>query len=461
MKQPIEKFIPKERGSLPRVLLLDCSKDAFAAVKECGFQVFRGRSGFVDGQRELPRDSSEIDIVFWDTDNFIRDYLDGKFRIDSSKNDNLVLSDKTMNDYFSQIKRKGGFVVVFLGSEICLHIYERIIPLYLGLDSGFTLYSRHTHEINLISSEHKEEDVFCRFFSRYIKDGDLKFRIVWHSNLVGTNFYFKDSDNNHYAAVKSDFMISPKPTNFPQGVVFLLQEVLPNICSTEVYPDLHQYKWLEDDYYKPTEIRNIAKNIEQYKKECDQETKRMEEELGMEESKNSYLYEMLYKDDSDLFAESEKLKDIIKKVLKEDIGFQNVIDMDKERLKEGLALKEDLRVNENIFVEVKGTEYGPKENKWTDQLAKHVNQYCAVKDVKISALKQVLIFNHERRNDPRKNRTTPYENNPEFIKSCENDGVLLIPVFELYKMVMAIRDGKITNEEAQQKLYTSSGLLIF
>jgi hypothetical protein len=90
-------------------------------------------------------------------------------------------------------------------------------------------------------------------------------------------------------------------------------------------------------------------------------------------------------------------------------------------------------------------------------MAKHVNQYCKATGVSISELKQILIFNHERRKDPRE-RTEPFLNNPEFIKSCEKDDISLIPVFELYKIVIDIKKGKISQKEAQGKILNSKGL---
>ena len=71
--------------------------------------------------------------------------------------------------------------------------------------------------------------------------------------------------------------------------------------------------------------------------------------------------------------------------------------------------------------------------------------------------KAETIFNHERRKDPRE-RTEPFLNDPEFMKSCEKDDISLIPVFELYKIVTDIKKGKLSQKEVQEKILNLKGL---
>jgi hypothetical protein len=142
--------------------------------------------------------------------------------------------------------------------------------------------------------------------------------------------------------------------------------------------------------------------------------------------------------------------------LENDLGFKGVIDIDEERLKEGLALKEDLRIGNNVFIKVKGAEKGAKQG-WGDELAKHVNQYCKLTKANIADIKQILVFNRERRKDPRE-RTEPFKGDPEFLNACKVDEIALIPVFELYKLIKKVKSKEITIEKAKEKILRCNGL---
>jgi len=466
MKKKIKKtvsFIPKERGSLPRVLLLDCSEEMFRMLRNSGFQVFQGKSGLVDGEREIPRDSSEVEIIFWDTDRIKPEHIYAYLysTIKSSQSDNLRISGKTLRIFFDQIMRKGGFISVFLGNTVFPNTDE-VISHHLGLDRGnsrgFRIKSRYTHRVDFLRDN--EKDLFIPFFSQFTKEKKLNFFIEWYSNLANTQFYFKDEDNNKYAVVAwNKILISPKIDNLGKAALFLLQDVLPNICDENIYPDLYKYSWLKEEFFKFPEIKKIEKKIQTIKREYLNKIQKQKVELQEKIEELSYLYEMLYKDDSPLFPKGERLKDVIKKILKEDLGFKKVVDIDKERKKKGLALKEDLRIGDNNFIEVKGTETGAKAN-WIKDLAKHVNHYCIANKINLTEIKQILIFNHERRKDPRE-RSKPFANDPELLKRCEEDNISLIPVFELFKVVIDFKNNKLSQKTAQKKLLDSKGLFVY
>ena len=55
-------------------------------------------------------------------------------------------------------------------------------------------------------------------------------------------------------------------------------------------------------------------------------------------------------------------------------------------------------------------------------------------------------------------RTEPFKSDPEFIKECEVDEIALIPVCELFKLIMSIKNGKITIQKAQEMIKTCKGL---
>lgn len=467
-------FIPKEQGSLPRILLLDFNDETEEVLRDDKFQVFSGTSGYKNGKREFPRDSSEIEIVFWDLSrcDFIK-YREGNPHeslmavhmgpirdgtpIIPTEKDLLRKSGKTTEKYFDQIEKRGGFICLFLGDG---YVNTDKVARFLGYRDGlFSLSQRYNHRVEL----KKEDDIFYEYFSRFFEEDKIKKIISWRSNFVETKFYFEDEDNNHYAVFAwNRMLITPFPNNLTKSILFLLQEILPNICSEDIYPDLHKYKWLQDvkrGGFENSEISKVRSEIIKLESEFTKKKDKFEKELKEKEADEAYLYELLYKDDSNLFEDGRKLKDIVRRVLESDLGFNDVIDMDSERAKLGLALKEDLRINDNVFIEVKGTEKGAKAN-WVKDLASHVNDYCYIAKKDINSLKQILVFNHERKKNPSE-RSNPYEDNPELVESCRATNKLLIPVFELFKLVFDARNKKIKKEEARNLILNSSGVFSY
>lgn len=467
-----KEFIPKERGSLPRVLLLDFDKRiAEKTSKESKFQVFEGKTGMVDGERLFPRDSSEVEIIFLDIGRWEGKYFDSEggisvgralYKVRPTKispSDILKISSKDTQTFFAQVMAKGGSVVIFLGDTP---------PFSIVLFDEF-LYSKETNIRSLDFDERYttslelspcfDGDPYYNFFKRFIMDEDIKYYITMDifNRYLSLFPYFIDEDKKAYAVViNKRLIISPKIRDLDKAVLFLLQDVFPFVCEENIYPDLHRFKWLEDKLYTFPEITEQEERIEALTLEQNAAISKEKESLKGLKDKYSYLQEMLYKDDSDSFEEGERLKDVVKKVLEEDLGFKDIKDMDKIRLREGLALKEDLILEDYIFTEVKGTERGAKQE-WVDQLGKHVNQYCVATGTDISKIKQIIIFNHERRQDPQE-RTEPFRSDPQFLASCKQDKIALIPVFELFKLANEIKEKKITQEAVRDKVITCEGL---
>ena len=71
----------------------------------------------------------------------------------------------------------------------------------------------------------------------------------------------------------------------------------------------------------------------------------------------------------------------------------------------------------------------------------------------------MIIFNHERRIDPRK-RQKPFESDPELVKYAELTGITLIPVYDLYKLGVDVKMNKITKQQGMS-LLKKSGLFVY
>ncbi len=467
-----KEFIPKERGSLPRVLLLDFDKRVADKIsKESKFQVFEGKTGMVDGERLFPRDSSEVEIIFLDIGKWNGKYI-GKLGYTPmgicptcyvspakiSPLDTLQISSKDTKAFFSQVMARGGSIVIFLG-DIAPLVNVLVTDFLLSEEtniSGLVCPNRYATSLKLEPCF--DEDLYYKFFQRFIIDKDIKYYIqidVFKQYKLLP--YFIDEDSNCYAVVMNKrLIISPKIKDLDKAVLFLLQDVFPFVCEEKIYPDLQRFKWLEDKLYTFPEITEQEKRVDALTQEHNATIAKENENLIGLKDKYSYLQEMLYKDDSESFEEGKRLKDVVKMVLEVDLGFKDVKNMDRERLAQGLALKEDLVLDGYMFIEVKGTEKGASPG-WADQLGKHVKQYCVVTGTDIRKIKEIIIFNHERRQDPQE-RSEPFKSDPTFLASCKQDKVALIPVFELFKLAKDIKEKRITQKVARAKIETCGGL---
>jgi hypothetical protein len=458
--QNINSFIPKERGSLPRILLLDFKDEDVEFLVDMGYEAIGGHTGFSDKKFYIPRHESEIEIIFWDISNLRKDesitFYDNGGGLDLHTSLGLKKGAEILGvikDYFTRMQDKGGFVGIFLGFDISRPIIKNLSDF---LNSNFSFKFRTTSTLYLNKSGN--EDIWLNFFNRFIQEENVLFAIDWQDNLVNFNRYLEDEDNNIHAVAYRHFAIIPKIENKKNALKYLLQDVLPYFCNgKEIFPDKYYYHWANSDKYLPPIIERLKFEIEEIKTQSNQEIDKRHGKIKEEMKKSEYLSKMLIADDSDLFIKENKLSSSIQKVLEDDLGF-NVTDVDEMRLGVGESLKEDKWIEDGEFfalVEIKGSDKGAKANWIRQDLTAHIREFEVVKDVK--NINSILIFNHERREAPDK-RNKPFAGDTDLITFSKKSKICLIPVFELFKLVVDIKEGLINKEEAREIIKSCSGL---
>jgi len=93
-----------------------------------------------------------------------------------------------------------------------------------------------------------------------------------------------------------------------------------------------------------------------------------------------------------------------------------------------------------------------------DKRGAKLNEFEIVKGV--SGLRSMLIFNHERRTEP-KERSRAFEGDTDLITYCEKSNINLVPVYEIFRMVMDMRKGLLSKEEAKKLLKINTGLFVY
>lgn len=449
-------IISPEQIKKPRILLLDFDDDVKKFLEEEGYNVFSGRSGFTGHPFKIDIHDSEIELIFWNCANIEQPERDlppafGRGTLFIPSPDPTKAALDALEKYTGRVRSKGGVTVLFLGVK---NIQSNLLSTATG--RNFLLGQRITTTIFRID----DDTPIANFFKRFVDEKNIKYSIWWQDNLVSYQEYFVDEDRKHYASYSGDLLIIPYVEDKPSALLVLLQDVLPNLCSDEIFPDLATFEWLKDeDFIMP----NVKKKIMEKKNAEALFMRRIkilakEIEKGVED--NNYLNQALVSDDSALFPEPKKLKPQVKEML-EDLNFA-VEDIDVKQKELGKSLTEDLQASDGNFlslIEVKGTDQGAKSNWVKKDIAAHLLLFCRLRDLKPNEVHSMLIFNHERRTDPRK-RNKPFKDDPDLVKFSEKSNIILIPVYELYKLCVAVKYNKFDKNKARE-LLKASGLFRF
>lgn len=438
-------FVSKEKLQKPRILLLDFSDAVGARLENERYEIIIGKSGFSGQQQSIPKHSSEIELIFWNCEKI-------KFLPENpmahvnrmgigSKNRKYV---GNLEEYVTNVRNKGGTTTVFLGTE---NSDYGIISLVTGCQVNFK--PRTTSTIFREDQEH----LWGNFLMQYVIDENIRFSIQWNDNLDNYFEFFTDeAENGHACIFKNQLIILPKLERVESAILFLLQDFLPYICNEEIFPDLAKYKWLNEEAFTLNSIKEKQTQLEALYKQYVTEKEAIENAIQNDIQKFGYLNQALVADDSQLFKDEDKLKkQVIQMLLL--IGF-TVVNVDMKNSELGKSLKEDLQIQDDAYFaigEVKGTEQGAKANWVKQDLQTHITTYIRIHNKDLREINGMLIFNHERKVDPRK-RKSPYGSDPELVKYCQLSQITLIPVFQLYQLCMGIINGEITKEAAKEEL---------
>ena len=456
----INSFIPKEKGSMPRILLLDFDDQTRQYLEDEGYEVYLGHTGFKKLPFSYPKHESEIEVVLWDTRNFRTDNKIATRSGDEFTSDvytgNKVYTAviNTLKECFERMRSKGGFVGILLGNGV--NVPEAIVDLPKLLGRKFSFGRRYTTTLVLNGID----DIWHDFYKRYIVQNDIKFYIDWNDNLVNFERYFEDEDKNIYAVSYDHFAIIPKidDARLKDALSFMLQSVLPVFCvGTDIFPDKYYYRWANNDQYLPPIVSRLKKDNQQIEDASSQRIQTNLDAIEKEMVDAEYLTDLLIADDSNLFPENKKLGSSVHKILEHDLGFK-VTDVDKMKLDVGESLKEDKWIEDTDYfalVEIKGTERGAKANWIKQDLTAHVREFEIVKEM--SGIKSILVFNHERR-DPPEERSEPFANDSSLMTFVKKTNMCLLPVYELFKLTRDVKEGEISPEEARNTIKTCTGM---
>lgn len=445
-EQPLESSSPQYEK--PKILLIDLPDECFSTVKDAGFNVCKGSFGapykvvMSDGYSQIIGTSSlpnytEQEIVFIDlTTPELLPHVKGEKavsegRIDWWASHSFGYIDprpklmSAVQKEFRRIFSHGGVFVVFaqpyltqkyyLGrinqrtgyfepsSEIPANNWSFLPLQVVGLssDTGREVVVRTNQpSISAFLHKHSTNIEYTTTFTcsdLTYHGGNEKFPFAVHKGpSIKWEPILSSKFNKCLAGILSEenckgrILLLPQFLNKSEVIIDLLQEVLPDL-SPHLFPHITKDLWTHKKEYELEPVLQYeAQKIEiqqKAKAECEKLAQKIEEER----KRWGFLHEILTQSGS-------KLVDNVRLCL-ECIGFQNIVDVDKEFEKRGDAInrQEDLQILDReeatLLIEIKGLSYLPRETD-TIQVVKYVPR--RMQEWGRTNVRGVSIINHQR-----------------------------------------------------------------
>src|SRR3989344_2470037 len=434
-------IIRKEKITKPRILFLDFDPKVVKAIAEKGYFTIQGDSGLSGKPTKIPQHPSEVELIFWDCSKLTVRPSGMGFSPDYD-------AIKKTQPYFTYVRSKNGTTTVLLSRDT-------IVPKHISGATGYTFGLTPRSTTNIIPPTYEEEGIehLKPLLERFVQDENIKFSIGWLDNKVGYTDFYTDEDNNRFVGFSDpDLLIFPYVNSQVDFILCALQDCFPYMTNEDIFPDIHNVVWLNSDEFIYPEVKTLEGEIVDIQIKAQEQIGNVEKKIQIVRDKTSFLNQALIADDSDAFNEEGKLKPQVVKMFKV-LGFK-VTDLDEENKKLGQALKEDIQISDSGYfalVEVKGTERGAKASWIRVDLNAHITEYARIKKVETVNLCSMLVFNHERRINPL-DRTPPFASDPHLITYCTDSNITLIPIYELYKLCVAVLTDKVSVEDARTKL---------
>lgn len=479
----------KDLMQIPQVLLFDCSEDVYKGLLERRYNVKKasfGKDIKVDfnSEREVrvpifpdvPRNMHEFEIFVVDMCGIdeaieLKDIPnDYKARVTTKlqkPNDILYTSALTSKYIF----RKGekptkGLYIVFEGDFMHSkhQLYDAVERTY-STESGYTYdffrnicnYSIETQRRNGKRTVVLEETSLGRILAKYndsffylvkfehpiIYDEDLK-TTVKRDDFVP--LVLNDSEEIvSYICCSEDniILVLPQTDLKRELLIELFEDYFPEIMP-EFFPESTKLLWLSDPKYALPNTEAFEERKQAARQEYEEKAKQIEAEIKENNEEFGYLHDLLIETDNILVeAVIAWLKWL---------GFQNVINVDKERG----TKHEDINIIENDFViiaEAKGIG-GTSTDPDCSQISKHRRRHEVANRGK--GIYPVYIVNHQRYISPELRRNPPFTKDQ--IDYAVNDERGLVTTYQLFIWYRLINKGVFCKEEIRDVL-RNSGLI--
>lgn len=447
----------------PRVMLIDIDQHTDQCLRDAGFNVTTATFGSprqVERSDNLyPVDHSWADLPGHEEQEILMintampKYVEGGIAkradgvemlwqtAEQGEIDARPLVSFRIRDTFDTILQHGGLAVVFLGAK-----YERTFILGSIFGSfnfretnrfDFSSWSFSSHLENFFSEQANGSEI------HFLDEGNSLSQLLrkgaegaHYQTRISPNYdqrdHFLPLANDKYGNTVAGLLIRNDPMVtlllLPQMPCFhgIAAEFICNWCTRwrpHLFPYHDNQAWLHSDRYELASIKQKKARIATIREEADAEIQKLETEIEADRAANADWYVLLN-------GTGDKLVEAVMRTLQQ-IGFQNVVDMDEQARQDGTDknLREDVQIRDRdpiLVVDIKGIVGTPADDEST-QAQKHATMRARELN---RFVKPLTIINHQRNLPPHERSPEPYR--PEIIQNAEDTGLGLMTTWDLF-----------------------------
>jgi hypothetical protein len=247
---------------------------------------------------------------------------------------------------------------------------------------------------------------------------------------------------------KGRVLILPQISKDTKTIVTLLREVLPDI-SPHLFPHIEGARWVERDEYELDSVLKYKTDKIEVQKRAKRELVGLDKKITAERDRLGFLHGIITNTGDDLV---ESVKSCL-----ESIGFEQVIDVDKQIQNQGTSApkQEDLQVHDKspiLLLEIKGLSGLPREDDMT-QVVKYAPR--RMKEWDRNDVRGVSIINHQR-NVPALERDNRNAFTEQQIEDAQHSDVTILTTWDLFLLTRGMMKWK-WNPKAIQELFYQCG----
>lgn len=443
-----------------RVILLNFTEREAHIVTKAGYNVERGYLGIqvpsptgVIFPFNAPHPLYEYDVFFYNSR--IPDEVKNEFssarsyknlRSEKGSLEALMSFDTPPYVRVSFIGVSSGMDVLMYGGVPFVHLIkaEENVSSFVEGTRGITFSIPELHDV--IASFKGQIAGVGQFFT-----GDAPYPFYYFSVLRSKNgSRIAGYGTTYDKGTRPRYIILPQLKNNAHAVVELLR-CLENTFA-ELFPDRVKRDWLNTDEFTLPEERAIQDEIQRRIAETREIIEMKEKELEALRTDNSFVRGLLTATEDSKIDPADRLSGVVKKAL-EFLEFK-VEDIDQKT--KSAIKKEDFWVIDGDFLaitEVTGTTHkNPKVKEFNDILGRMATIYKRKGDLVLPSAANVsglLVLNYDIDSHPAKRPRVYTGDEEHIVDTATEQGIGLLSTVELHKIVVAVKQGLLTKDEAR------------
>lgn len=344
-----------------------------------------------------------------------------------------------------QILNHGGVVIAFVG--------PRLFGSYAWADSymtetsfsgadvygilgravlGLNVSASSGREARIVNEEHPVSAVLARHRDAITFSHKLQpsYRALEHWTEIATNKYAEPVAGVVTPEAGGTIILLPELGDHQSAVVReIIEQVLPSVAP-DLVPHLVKHEWLHEEPYLLPSVKEHLDSLTRLEAEYQSQRALLEVDLEKANAKAVPIQNLLVTADRELVI-------AVHAVLRDEIGFENVIDVDAEKrasTTDSEELREDLRVASTdpvLLIEVKGVAGGGKDEDIL-QVEKAVTLHST--ELPKVSVRGLTILNNFRHRPPL-DRDDAFLR-PDLATILQQKALGLITTWDLYRLVM-------------------------